>query len=102
MRVQGRAVSSPTTRATAIASILTTALGAPQDKDDPQAVRIESTESALRISAPVPATLSAAAHRDLLQFLLDTADRFGHDVPHDGPSVIWAEIEAADLRGATP
>ncbi|MER6205957.1 hypothetical protein [Streptomyces sp. NPDC001642] len=95
-------MSSPTTRATAIASMLTTALGAPQDKNDTHAVRIEPTESALRISAPVPATLSAAATRDVLDFLLSVADRFGHDVPHDGPSVIWAEIEATDPGGATP
>ncbi|TLS45677.1 hypothetical protein FE633_12960 [Streptomyces montanus] len=92
-------MSSPTTKATAIASMLTTALGAPLDQDDPEAVRIEETDAALRISAPVPPTLSEAVRLGLLDFLLGTADRFGHNVPHDGPSVIWAEIEKADPGG---
>ncbi|MGW2891888.1 hypothetical protein ACWDDN_42610 [Streptomyces griseoruber] len=95
-------MSSPTTKATAIASMLTTALGAPQDKDDPQAVRIEKTDSGLRISAQVPAVLSEAVRLDVLHFLLNTADRFGHLVPLDGPSVIWAEIETAVPGGAEP
>lgn len=100
MLVQGRSVSSPTTKATAIASMLTTALSAPADNDDPGAVRIEETDAALRIWAPVPASLSEAVRLAVLGFLLDKADRFGHTVPHDGPSVIWAEIKKSDTGRA--
>nr|WP_168504275.1 hypothetical protein [Streptomyces sp. S1D4-11]QIY93063.1 hypothetical protein HEP87_01025 [Streptomyces sp. S1D4-11] len=95
-------MSSPTTKATAIASMLTTALGAPLDQETPEAVRIEETDVTLRISAPVPPTLSEAVRLDLLAFLLGTGARFGHDVPHDGPSVIWAEIEKASPGGEAP
>lgn len=95
-------MSSPTTKATAIASMLTTALGAPLDNDDPGAVRIEDTDAALRISAPVPPTLSEAVRLDVLDFLFDTADRFGHTASLDGPSVIWAEIQKAGSRGEAP
>ncbi|MFF7928182.1 hypothetical protein ACFZDP_45025 [Streptomyces mirabilis] len=51
-------MSSPTTKATAIASMFTTALGAPRDQEAPEAVRIEESDATLRISAPVPPTLS--------------------------------------------
>jgi hypothetical protein len=79
MPVQGRSVSSPTTKATAIASMFTTALGAPRDQEAPEAVRLA-----------------------VIAFLLDTGVRFGHDVPRDGPSVIWAEIEKAGPGGEAP
>ncbi|MFG2386706.1 hypothetical protein [Streptomyces avermitilis] len=95
-------MSSAQTKATAIASMLTTALGTPLDQDDPETVRIEETDAALRISAPVPPTLSEAVRLDVLAFLLGTGARFGHDVPHDGLSVIWAEIEKADPGGQAP
>ncbi|MFF2128690.1 hypothetical protein ACFVW1_25525 [Streptomyces olivochromogenes] len=95
-------MSSPTTKATAIASMFTTALGAPRDQEAPEAVRIEESDATLRISAPVPPTLSEAVRLAVIAFLLDTGVRFGHDVPHDGPSVIWAEIEKAGPGGETP
>jgi len=94
-------VSSPTTKAVAIASMLTTALCAPAGADAPEAVRIEESDTALRIWAPVPAALSEAVRLDVLGFLLDNADRFGHTVPHDGPSLIWAEIKKSDTRRAS-
>ncbi|MER5218599.1 hypothetical protein ABT063_51115 [Streptomyces sp. NPDC002838] len=95
-------MSSPTTRATAIASMLSTALGVPLDDDEPEAVRIEANDSGLRISAPVPAALSEAVRLDVLAFLMQTADRFGHSVQHSGTSVIWAEIETVDAGGGAP
>ncbi|MFD3373667.1 MULTISPECIES: hypothetical protein [unclassified Streptomyces] len=93
-------MSSPTTKATAIASMLTSALSAPADNDDPGAVRVEETDAALRIWAPVPAALSEAVCLAVLVFLQDTADRFGHTVPRTGPSVIWAEIQKSDTGRA--
>lgn len=94
-------MSSPTTRATAIASMLSTALGIPLDDDDPESVRTEATDTGLRISAPVPAALSEAVHVHVLAFLTRTADRFGH-TQHDGTSVIWAEIETAGAGREAP
>ncbi|MFI6341079.1 hypothetical protein [Streptomyces sp. NPDC050535] len=94
-------MSSPTIRATAIASMLSTALGVPLDPDDPDAVRTETNDTGLRVSAPVPAALSEAARLDVLAFLMRTADRFGHRVPHNGPSVIWAQIDTG-AEGTTP
>ncbi|WP_316779734.1 hypothetical protein [Streptomyces sasae] len=93
-------MSSPTTRATAIASMFSTALGVPVDDNDPDAVRTEVADTSLRISAPVPASLREAVRLDLLAFLLRTADRFGHSVQHNGASVIWAEVETADAGRA--
>ncbi|WP_406490612.1 hypothetical protein OHB06_00965 [Streptomyces sp. NBC_01604] len=93
-------MSSPRTKATAIASMLTSALGAPLDNDDPDAVHVEETDASLRISAPVPSTLSESIRLGVLAFLIDTGARFGHDVQHDGPSVIWAEVEKAGPGGA--
>lgn len=95
-------MSSPTTRATAIASMLSTALGVPLDDDDPEAVRTEASDTGLRISAPVPDALSEAVRLDVLAFLMRTADRFGHCLQHSGTSVIWAEIETAAAGGETP
>ncbi|MCZ4604460.1 hypothetical protein O3S80_12035 [Streptomyces sp. Lzd4kr] len=80
-------MSSPTTRATAIASLLSTALGIPLDDNDPHAVRTEVGDTALRISAPVPDALSEAVRLSILAFLMRSADRFGHCVQHRGPSV---------------
>ncbi|MEU2916411.1 hypothetical protein ACWCQ0_41485 [Streptomyces massasporeus] len=94
-------MSSPTTRATAIASMLSTALGGPLDDGDREAVRTEPSDTGLRISAPVTASLSEAVRLDVLAFLMQTADRFGHSVQHNGTSVIWAEIETA-AEGAPP
>ncbi|MEV7083335.1 hypothetical protein AB0N88_33100 [Streptomyces sp. NPDC093516] len=94
-------MSSPTTRATAIASMLSTALGIPLD-DGPAAVRKEAVGTGLRISAPVPEALSEAVRLDVLAFLMRTADRFGHYLQHGGVSVIWAEIETAARGGEFP
>lgn len=80
-------MGSPTTRATAIASMLSTTLGVPLDDGDQEAVRTESRDSGLRISAPVPDSLSEAVRLDMLAFLLQTAERFGHSVQHNGTSV---------------
>jgi hypothetical protein len=82
--------------------MLSTALGVPLDPDEPDAVRTEAKDAGVRVSAPVPATLSEAVRLDVLAFLMRTADRFGHSVQHNGTSVIWAEIETADTGRATP
>ncbi|MER5668214.1 hypothetical protein [Streptomyces mirabilis] len=99
-------MSSPTTKATAITSMLTTVLRAPLDQEAPEAVRIEETDAALRVSSPVPSTLSEVVRLDLLGdllgFLLGKGARFGLYVPHDGPSVIWTEIEKASPGGDAP
>jgi hypothetical protein len=42
----------------------------------------------------VPSTLSESARLDLLTFLSQTADRFGHHLDKDGTSRIWAEVPA--------
>lgn len=89
MRVQGRSVSSPTTRATAIASMLSAMFGdAPAEDERDERIRIEAT---------VPASLSEAARLDLLAFLFQMADRFGHQVDKDGTSRIWAEVDREEI-----
>ena len=78
-------MSSPKSQATAIASMLTAALGEPPVED--------VSDQRVRIHAEVPASLSEGARLDILQFLFRTADRFGHSLEKDGTSVIWAEVE---------
>ncbi|MCX5063724.1 hypothetical protein OG895_43305 [Streptomyces sp. NBC_00201] len=78
-------MSSPKVQATAIVSMLTTALGAAPSQDE--------SDERFRVEAEVPVSLGESARLDLLDFLFNTADRFGHSVRKDGTSVIWAEVD---------
>ena len=82
-------MKSPTTQATAIASMLT-ALGATPVKDE--------TQACVRIEAEVPPTLGEAALVALFHLLLRASDRFGHSLRTDGTSVIWAEVDTDDTQ----
>ncbi|MEU9336501.1 hypothetical protein AB0D49_25565 [Streptomyces sp. NPDC048290] len=87
----------PTTRATAIAAMLSCALGVPLDRDDPVGVRTEAHGTGIRVTVPVSRALSEGIRLVVLAFLLRTADRFGHSVRPNGTAVIWADVRAADL-----
>ncbi|MGI5380720.1 hypothetical protein ACQEV2_42340 [Streptomyces sp. CA-251387] len=71
-------------KATAIVSMLAATLGAEPTED--------LSDERIRVEAEVPTSLSETARLDLLTFLYETADRFGHSV-QQGTSRIWAEID---------
>lgn len=81
-------MNSPKAQATAIASMLTAVFGnSPTEDESGKRIRIEAT---------VPPSLGEPARLDLLTFLFQTADRFGHHVDKDGTSRIWAEVDRED------
>ncbi|MGW7260708.1 hypothetical protein [Streptomyces sp. NPDC054834] len=82
-------MSSPTTRATAIASMLSALFGDAPAEDE--------TDDRIRVEATVPTSLSEAARLNLLAFLFRMADRFGHQVDKDGTSRIWAEVDREEI-----
>jgi hypothetical protein len=53
---------------------------------------MEESDSQIRVWTQLPAALSEATRLKILDFLTVNADRFGHDVRSNGPSLLWAEV----------
>ncbi|MGW7149599.1 hypothetical protein ACWGII_37870 [Streptomyces sp. NPDC054855] len=79
-------MSSAKTQATAIASMLTSVLGAIPCQD--------ATDERIRLEVEVPDSLGESERLAVLDFLLGQADRFGHSLHKDGTSAIWAEVDS--------
>ncbi|MFJ6658377.1 hypothetical protein ACIQNG_18720 [Streptomyces sp. NPDC091377] len=92
----------PVSRATAIAAMLSSALGVPMNRDDPVGVRTEAHGTSIRVTVPVAGTHSEGIRLGVLAFLLRTADRFGHSVRSNGTAVIWADVRSGDGPAVVP